>query len=309
MCTDCGLYRTDPQPTGDQLARHYGPEYPVHNEEVARHLAVWGRNLRPFGGWVRRTLDTLARVRYRSLSAPGPVRALTALCLRPTRLLVGETLPFSNRPGVLLDIGCGAGAFLCFAFRRGWTCYGVEPSRRMTQHLVDNGIARVQWCRFEDAEYDPGSFDLINASHVLEHTGNPVQALRKMNVLLGPGGLLFLRIPRVTLEARILGTHWMGWDLPRHLYHFGDSAIKRALIEAGFEVLSIEGEVSPNYAIWGLKSYLADKPFTRNLSTRVDVRWRVCRLIMWPIALCLWLIGQSGRIRVVARKAAEAAPE
>ncbi|MGQ9675872.1 MAG: class I SAM-dependent methyltransferase [Chloroflexota bacterium] len=309
MCTGCGLYRTDPQLTGAQLARHYGAKYPIYDRELARRLARRSRNLRPFRGCVRRGLDALARVRYWSLSSPPLVRGFTTLFLRPIRLVVGEVLPFSDRPGNLLDVGCGAGSFLVFAFRRGWTCYGVEPSRETTEHLVDNGIADVRWCRLEEAAFDHEFFDLINASHVLEHTSDPVQALRKMNNLLKPAGLLFLKIPRVTLEARILGTYWMGWDLPRHLYHFGGSTFKKALVAAGFEILSIEGEVTPNNAIWVLKSYLADKPFTRGLAGRVDVGRRMWRVIMWPIALCLWLTGQSGRIKVVARKASEATRE
>lgn len=303
-CRNCGLYSTEPRLADDELARHYGSEYPIYNASVVQTISAESAGLKTLTGVRRHLLDVIARTTYRYLTRKSRIDALELLLLMPVRARTGRVLAFPEEPGKVLDIGCGPGSFLMSAYRRGWQCYGVDKSCRITEHLMTNHIANIQCCPFEDSSFDKGFFDLVNMSHVLEHLSNPVVALGKVNRVLKPGGMLMITIPCVSLESRLLGTYWGGWDLPRHLYHFDRASIKRMLSQTGFELLRLSGELNPNNAIWSLKYLLGDCRRLRIVSNHVSVRSGFWQVFMWPWAALFWLVGHSGRIDIVARKTA-----
>src|SRR5208283_4462177 len=81
-CSECGLARTDPQPSAAELDRYYPPGY--HGETKRYRL----------------NLDSALSVVHRSR-------------IRRIERLTGG-------PGRVLDIGCGPGWFLDQMRRRGW---------------------------------------------------------------------------------------------------------------------------------------------------------------------------------------------
>ena len=88
-----------------------------------------------------------------------------------------------------------------------------------------------------NAELPAGYFDVITLWHVLEHTGDPVENLRRVGKLLKPGGLLLAEVPNSAgLIARICGPYWLGWDLPRHLVHFTPRTLRHAARRCGLRV-------------------------------------------------------------------------
>lgn len=305
-CESCGLHRTEPRLSPEQLRLHYGPEYPIYDPSVVSRLARRGKRLRRSRGVKRWALDLLARTSYEALVTPSGRTKLTQLLLIPLRWKARRVLPFRDLPGRVLDIGCGPGAFLITAYSRGWTCYGVDTSCEIISHLAESGIAETQCSSFEEAEYAPGSFDLVNMSHILEHVQNPIATLRKVASLLQPEGLIIMRIPCVSLEARLFGTYWPGWDLPRHLFHFNRDTLRMALSVAGLDVLALRGEVSSNNAIWGIRHFMLAHQRTRRIGRSANIRSRAWQFLLWPFAFVAYLVGQSGRIYIVARKKQEA---
>lgn len=101
----------------------------------------------------------------------------------------------------LLDIGCGPGtisADLALLLRQGHVVAVdrepdileralAEASRRGVTNL-DVAVADVHRLDFPDA-----SFDVVHAHQVLQHVGDPVQALREMRRVCRPGGLIAAR--------------------------------------------------------------------------------------------------------------------
>jgi SAM-dependent methyltransferase len=139
--------------------------------------------------------------------------------------LVGELLSLR-----WLDYGCGNGglvrylqnhhAVAALGFEEGWI------ARCATQ----SGIPIL--ARSDLADYD-GSFDVVSAIEVLEHTQDPVVELRAMRRLLRPGGLLFL----TTGNARPHAAHLLSWGyvMPEiHISFFEPRTLERALLAAGF---------------------------------------------------------------------------
>jgi SAM-dependent methyltransferase len=144
--------------------------------------------------------------------------------------------PFGG--GRLLEIGCGHGIYLTNMRRLGWDVYGCDISRRKVDRLKrEIGDDHIFFGRIEDLSFAPASFDLIALWHVIEHLHDPGAALERMRALLRPGGQLILGTPNVeSLEARVFGRWWSGFDVPRHLVVFSRRALEQLLVNRGFRV-------------------------------------------------------------------------
>jgi SAM-dependent methyltransferase len=132
-------------------------------------------------------------------------------------------------PGRLLDIGCQKGEFMLRMNQRGWQVQGVELSRKAPNLF---GLP-IFYGRLEDADFPPGSFDLITLWAVLEHVHDPVGLLRCLARLLQPGGRAFVLVPNFrSLPARLMRHD----DVPRHLVMFTPATLSRAAAAAGLRV-------------------------------------------------------------------------
>ncbi|MCH8063439.1 MAG: methyltransferase domain-containing protein [Chloroflexi bacterium] len=102
-------------------------------------------------------------------------------------------------PGMsLLDCGCGPGT-ITFGLAE-----AVAPAETIGVDLEPSMIGRAEAfakernvpnVRFQVADifelpFDEGSFDVVYSRAVLEHLGEPVQALKEMGRVLKPGGLI-----------------------------------------------------------------------------------------------------------------------
>ncbi|MBI3891720.1 MAG: class I SAM-dependent methyltransferase [Candidatus Wallbacteria bacterium] len=129
-------------------------------------------------------------------------------------------------PGRLLDVGCGPGYFLEVMRRKGWTVEGLEPFGASAEHAGALAGAVVHHASLE--EFRPQQrYRLVTLWHVLEHTLDPVQALRHCCQLLEPGGALFFEVPNIDgLEARLSGSFWLALREPTHHWMFRPEALR-----------------------------------------------------------------------------------
>jgi 2-polyprenyl-3-methyl-5-hydroxy-6-metoxy-1,4-benzoquinol methylase len=75
-------------------------------------------------------------------------------------------------------------------------------------------------------------------SHSLEHVPDPRGMLKRTFEMLTPGGTLWVSLPNPrAIGARLYGLDWESYDVPRHLCLPELSVLKRAFVEAGFEVV------------------------------------------------------------------------
>jgi SAM-dependent methyltransferase len=139
-------------------------------------------------------------------------------------------------------------------------CGGPESSRRwldygcgngcLVRHLRDRGAAEaigfdegsitaaarargIPVLTADELAAEAGSFDVVTAVEVIEHTLDPVAELRRMRDLLRPGGLLFL----TTGNAQPYAHKLVNWRYVRpeiHISYFEPRTLERALEQAGF---------------------------------------------------------------------------
>jgi SAM-dependent methyltransferase len=128
-----------------------------------------------------------------------------------------------------LDYGCGNGCLVRhLRDQRIAEAFGFDEGS-----IVDE--ARIRGIPIVDAKDLPalsGSFDVVTAIEVIEHTLDPVAELRKMKQLLRPGGLLFL----TTGNARPYANRLASWPyvVPEiHISLFEPRTLRSALMAAG----------------------------------------------------------------------------
>ena len=198
-CRTCGLVYLNPRPTPDVLLALYVD----YHARFGQNETAWDRLMNRI---FREAEDLLCA----SARGPGPRR--------------------------LLDVGCGFGGFVAAMRRRGWDVEGLDPSP--TAVAAARAMERpVRLGTLDALQGERGNYDAITMFYVLEHLPDPMGALRKVWSLLGPGGILLLRVPHTTPIVRLLAPFGAGgslYDPPFHLYDFSPAVLREMLARAGF---------------------------------------------------------------------------
>lgn len=89
----------------------------------------------------------------------------------------------------LLDAGCGAGLALQLAHARGATVTGLDASAGLLA-VARQRVPSADLRQGELAElpYEDGSFDVVTAFNSVQYAADPVDALRELRRVVGPGG-------------------------------------------------------------------------------------------------------------------------
>ena len=204
-CASCGFRRKDGLPTADEEASLYQDDY-YSDRGLEVNLDAQSRLMR---GIIDRRVSKLSEL--------------------------------NDGPGRLLDVGAGTGLFMEASIRAGWVAEGVDISaaavsmaRRITRaNVVQGGL--------EDVPAN-GDFDAVTMWDVLEHLGDPRDALTRVRTLLRPEGLVGISFPNVGgLRSRLMGVRWRYFQREiGHISHFSPSTLRAILEQAGFEVVAIE---------------------------------------------------------------------
>ena len=146
-----------------------------------------------------------------------------------------------RRTGRLLDVGFGAGALLRAAKDQGWSPHGIEVSRLAVEQARRNGLGEIVQGDFLEAPFEPGFFDVIVMSELIEHLPAPEPFIRHARRLLAPGGLLYLTTPHGRgLSGRVLRETWSVCSPPEHLHLFSRRSMMRCLAGNGFGPIRVE---------------------------------------------------------------------
>jgi len=208
-CNACGLLYLSPRPTQESIMDYYPADYS------------------PYRGAIQD--EKLAIIRF----------------MRRSKIVRHRQMVEKNgvvHPGRLLDVGCSTGIFLDEMRSSGWDVQGVELNAGAAQYAQD----RLQLSVLVDdlLQIDVqqvggmASFDAITLWNVLEHNFDPGAVLEQCWRLLKPDGIIAFTIPNwESIDRRLFGRYWIGFDTPRHLFVFPDKTLEEILNGQGFQVV------------------------------------------------------------------------
>jgi SAM-dependent methyltransferase len=152
-----------------------------------------------------------------------------------------------DRKTTLLDIGCGAGAFLKLAKAAGFRVTGLELNPILAQRTREHVGVEVLEGDFPEADLGGRRFSVITMLDLIEHLTDPVGALRRCYELLEPGGQIVIYTPNHsslivrtadalyrTTAGRLKGPVREIFDC-LHVVFFDVHTLERAFRATGFE--------------------------------------------------------------------------
>lgn len=152
--------------------------------------------------------------------------------------IIGD-LAGSRRNNRMLDIGFGSGVIMDAAKTQGWEPYGLEVSAPAIEQAREKGY-EVFHGALEEANYPDGHFDLVTASEILEHLGDPKATLKEIVRILRPGGMFWGTTPSATgLSFRLIGIDWSMIAPPEHAQLFSAKAVRDLIKQTGFSDVTI----------------------------------------------------------------------
>jgi len=271
-CNHCGLIYLDPQPTKAELGRYYPQDYAPHSDSAGKHMP-----------WVKRWAHRYG-IRKRQ------------------QVILAE----QRTPGRLLDVGCATGTFLAAMRDVGWDVRGVELSAEVAARARQWWGVDVYPGELAEAGFGDEYFDAVTLWDTLEHVHQPLAVLREVWRILKPDGMLALRTPNVhSVNLRLFGPHWGGWDMPRHLYIFPLPTLRQMLTQCAFEDVRAFSPAG-TYA-----DFVISLRFLVNARVE-DARWRsLCHRLIHPLLIQVALSPyfywadktvRGAHVTVVARK-------
>lgn len=208
-CHGCGLWRTCPRLTPEELTAYYEKHY--YSEELQQS----GR----YEEWRDRNADVW--------------RVNAGLALKAWR---GS----SNRPGdpadrpTLLDVGCGHGFFLEQALLLGMQARGIEVSPQAVRYARGELQLEVREMPLDELPADE-RYDIITLWGVLEHVPQPLRTMEQVRAHLKSGGMTWVMTPNTNaLERFLKGTQYFNFLNQSHLTHFHARTLRALLERASF---------------------------------------------------------------------------
>ena len=139
--------------------------------------------------------------------------------------------------GKALEIGCGNGAYLARLQQLGWDVTGVDISLAAAASAASLNI-NVHIGELEEINLPTDYYDFAYMNHSIEHVRNPISLLAHLHDLMRPGSFLWIETPDIeSYGAHLFKQYWFPIESPRHLWLFSSRTLKKALNEAGFEII------------------------------------------------------------------------
>jgi len=207
-CAKCGLVQMNPQPEQKEIKRRYGEgsgqdylAYELANEKAFLDLAL--------------------------------------LALKDSGFEETERALLSCDKARVLDVGCATGSLLAALRQRGWETTGVEISGPQAEYGRLNRNLDLRNGSLEEIHFPNDYFNVVIASHLIEHLNDPASFTAEVFRILASGGYFFVTTPNISgMQASLFGNRWRS-AIFDHLYLFSVKTLSRLLAGKGFAVKKI----------------------------------------------------------------------
>ncbi|MDR0910608.1 MAG: class I SAM-dependent methyltransferase [Spirochaetaceae bacterium] len=139
----------------------------------------------------------------------------------------------------LLDIGCATGALVGELAALGWEASGLELSaeeaawgRSLGRNILEGTIEGA----LADGRLGPAQFDVVLASHVIEHLNQPALFVQNVYQIVKPGGYFFITTPNIDgFQAKLFGKKWRS-AIFDHICLFSKANLRKILENTGWTI-------------------------------------------------------------------------
>jgi SAM-dependent methyltransferase len=210
--------------------------------------------------------------------------------------------PQFEKPGRMLDVGCGSGWFISQMREQGWRVTGVEPNAAAADFgRTEKGLDIFPGSLL-DAAFPDKSFDYVRLNHSFEHMNDPNRILKELRRILADDGKLMIGVPnRAGWNARIFGAYWWHLALPLHTFSYSTQTLSQMLDKHGFDVHKIEFNTEKLAIQGSLQMYLNRK--NPSLGTQGWVaNSRLIRIAATSLARIQNALGVADAIEITATK-------
>ena len=149
------------------------------------------------------------------------------------RALVHQMIThFCPEKGKVLDVGAGTGKMLQELKQSGWQIFGIDTHQEAIKQSKrrDIPIQLIDIAK-QSLPYQDNSFDLVIALDTLEHIANDKKAIKEINRVIKPAGIIILTVPAY---------QWLFcyWDkMLGHYRRYSSKTLKRLVNNSGLEIL------------------------------------------------------------------------
>lgn len=211
-----------------------------------------------------------------------------------------------------LDIGCGTGERINYARAQGcqgvfgidsFDCFNVELDKKKYFLATDTLM-------FGPHE----TYHVVSLFHVFEHLSNPIEVIRHISAnILEDGGYLILQVPNYDcLERSIFRERWFCFDVPRHLWHFTPSFLRKFFEGETWRVSGVYQSNSVLHPVSLVPSIHRDLDIQRiwiNSNNDPGIYWSMMK-VLWvlltlcsvPINILQGLFSRASMLTVVVKK-------
>jgi trans-aconitate methyltransferase len=199
-CAACDTLQIVNVPEGEELTRHYPPNYYSYNVSTQPRVLQW---------------LTTQKDRFELHTGGRLVGALIAALPPGVRTAIGMLGQLAlEHDARILDVGCGGGVLLDRLARAGFNNLSGADPFLAADGETPRGVSLMKRSLSEVTD----EFDLIMFNHSLEHVPDPVATLEAAYEKLASGGICLVRLPTTSSEAwTIYRADWYGIDAPRHI--------------------------------------------------------------------------------------------
>lgn len=159
------------------------------------------------------------------------------------------------KTGRALDIGCATGLLVKRLVDRGYDAMGIELNARSAEFGRSTFGVDIRNAPLDTCAFEPGSFDAVFLTDVLEHTARPREFLREVARILRVGGCAMVTFPDIrSAESRYLRLIskrlrrdwiWNTCHIPLHTWEFTRATATALFESAGFEVAAFTRSQPP----------------------------------------------------------------
>lgn len=181
------------------------------------------------------------------------------------------------RNSIVIDYGCGGGAFLDLIKGLSLTTIGIEPYIGYHESLVDRGHMAYSNAELALQEYR-GKADKMVSFFVIEHVNDPVKYLTDSYNLLDDGGVLYLETDNINTILLELGAknYEEFFFRTAHQWYFDSNTLHKLAQSVGFS--KVEISFRQRYDLSNAMLWMKDSMPTGNgkikvLDERINSSW------------------------------------